>query len=103
MSKPETHFRETESLARQLHPSTLYDWLVTEGYFPETYVLPPCFHVSKHPKFGKRYTRLRSTRFTPPLSEAVEVHFPKTELTDRTFGILDPPLHSDIAAGACAT
>lgn len=97
MNKPLKHNRKTGVLARQLVPGDVYNWIVTVGYFPESYVLPPCFYVSKHPRFGKRYTRLRDNKFMPPLSQLCEVHFPKTELTDQAFGIIDPKIHSDIA------
>lgn len=30
-------------------------------------------------------------------SECVSVHFPKSEFTDRTFGIMHPKIHNDIA------
>jgi len=97
LNKPQKHNRKTGALARQLVPRDIYNWIVTVGYFPESYVLPPCFCVSKHPRFGKRYTCLRDNRFKPPTSQLCEVHFPKTELTDQTFGTIDPKIHSDIA------
>ena len=31
------------------------------------------------------------------MTECQEVHFPKTDYTDRTFGIINPEIHSDIA------
>ena len=95
---PMNHRLRTEKLARQLKPSDVYNWLCTTGYFPESYVLPPNFLVSKYRHFGKRpYWDYRHRKNNPKISEIVQVHFPKTELTDRTFGIIDPELHSDIA------
>ena len=29
--------------------------------------------------------------------ELVSIHFPNTDWTDRTFGVIDPKIHSDIA------
>lgn len=98
MNRPQKHSRDTERLARQLQPADIYDWLVSVGYFPESYILPPCFHVAKHPRYGKHFTKRTAKGFSPTLSQVCEVHFPKTELADRTFGILDPQLHSDIAS-----
>ncbi len=95
---PEAHTRLTAELARKLKRPEVYRWLVTSGYYPESYVLPPCFVVTKHPSFGKRYFTHTKKKFVLKESEFQEVHFPKTELTDRTFGIIDPELHSDIAA-----
>jgi len=97
MTRPRKHFRDTEALARLLDPRAVYTWLVTDGYFPETYVLPPCFHVSRHSKYGKRYWPLRKGKFNPALAQICELHFPKSELTDRTFGIIDPKIHNEIA------
>lgn len=68
------------------------------GYFPESYVLPPCFSVSKFPAFGNRFTSLDNKKFTPPVCQLCEAHFPKSDFTDRTFGIIDPQIHSDIAS-----
>ena len=94
---PETQKRLTAELARKLKRPEVYRWLVASGYFPESYVLPPCFVVTKHPAYGKRYFPHTRKKFSLKESEFQEVHFPKTELTDRTFGIIDPEIHSDIA------
>ena len=85
-------------MARRLKRSSIYYWLVTKGFFPESYVLPPCFEVSAYPRFGKRYFPYTKNVFRPKVSEYLQVHFPKTDLTDRTFGIIDPEIHSDIAS-----
>ena len=49
---PFNHRNQTEKLARALDEKDVYEWLVTKGYFPEAYVLPPCFAVTKHPKLS---------------------------------------------------
>ncbi|MBN1817934.1 MAG: RNA-directed DNA polymerase [Sedimentisphaerales bacterium] len=97
MNRPCKHSIETERLARQLKPVDIYDWLVQVGYYPESYVLPPCFHVCSYPSFGKNFTKTNRRGFSQVISQVCEVHFPKNDLTDRTFGIIDPSLHSDIA------
>lgn len=94
---PEKHFRKTAALAASLKRPAVYRWLITSGYFPESYVLPPCFTVLAHPAYGKVYTTHTKKTYKPPIHEYIQVHFPKTELTDRTFGIIEPELHSDIA------
>ncbi len=96
-SPPTSHFRKTAALAKALKRRDVYDWLVTKGYFPESYVLPPCFKVISHPPFNKVYSKFTKKKFRPKMSECLQVHFPKTDLTDRTFGIIDPEIHSDIA------
>lgn len=97
MHKPEAHKEWTKKLAGQLKARQIYQWLITEGFFPENYVLPPCFQVAKYPKFGKAYARPAKSNYKPKLANIIEVQFPKTELADRTFGIIDPEIHSDIA------
>lgn len=99
---PKEHFQRTNELAKALTKSDIYDWLVTKGYFPEAYVLPPCFEVTQRPNFGKIYFPVKQqkkgrTKFQPALHEVQQIHFPKTDLTDRTFGIIHPKIHSDIA------
>jgi len=96
-SPPEEHFRKTAKLAMQLKRPAVYRWLATVGYFPECYVLPPCFVVTSYPSFGKVYCPHTAKKFPPKTSEYLQIHFPKTELTDRAFGIIDPEIHSDIA------
>lgn len=97
MNRPQRHSRYTEALARQLAPADIYRWLVTEGYFPESYVLPPCFFVSRHPPYGKRFFAYTKNKFRPDTHQVCELHFPKTNLTDRTFGIIHPEIHNDMA------
>ena len=68
------------------------------GYFPENYVLPPCFSVVSRPLKPSLYNKVtnKGTKFKVDRSECVNVHFPKSEFTDRTFGIIHPHIHSDI-------
>ncbi len=97
----EKHRKQTKALARSLKPTEVYQWLLKYGYFPESYVLPPCFKVVATPKTGKTYFKVTRTRkgtsFAPTRTECVRVHFPKSEFTDRTFGIMHPHVHNDIA------
>ena len=94
---PHQHFKKTARLARALDRKLIYEWLVTKGYFPEPYVLPPCFTVTAYPKYGKLYFPYTSRKFKPRTAEYHQVHFPKTDYTDRTFGVVDPETNSDIA------
>jgi Reverse transcriptase (RNA-dependent DNA polymerase) len=97
LSKPARHSKKTENLARSLQPKDIYNWLVTIGYFPEAYVLPPCFHVQQHPIYGTVYFPVNNRKYRPKISQLCELHFPKSDLTDRTFSIIDPEIHNDIA------
>lgn len=92
-----THRDSTRDLARALQPEDVYHWLLEYGYFPEAYVLPPCFRVSKKPGKLTKYFDLNKRSNGLTETECVQVHFPKTELTDRTFGIIEPKIHNDIA------
>lgn len=94
---PYQHFKKTASLAKSLRRAAIYEWLVTKGYFPEPYVLPPCFSVTVFPEYGKRFFTYTANKFNPRVTEFKQVHFPKTDYTDRTFGVIDPELNSDIA------
>lgn len=93
----QTHRNDTRRLAKDLKWEQVYHWLIEHGYFPENYVLPPCFRVSKHPDRPRRFARATKQKFSLVPKETCNVHFPKTDLTDRTFGIIDPDLHNDIA------
>ena len=94
---PKDHRKATEALANGLRRSDVYRWLVAKGYYPESYVLPPCFYVASHPRYGKRYFPYTARAFKPKIADCLDFGFPRTELTDRTFGIVDPEIHSDIA------
>jgi hypothetical protein len=93
---PRKHFRKTRDLAASLNKNELYKWLLTIGYYPENYVLPPVFNVSAIPR-KKRFYSYTPKTFRPPIFEQIEINFPKTELADRTFGIIEPTIHNDIA------
>jgi hypothetical protein len=82
------HRAQTRKLARSLNKADVYHWLLVGGYFPESYVLPPCFAVVKRPKNPKLFYKIKKTKFSksgPERTECVKVHFPKSELTDRSF------------------
>jgi len=97
----EEHRTQTKSLALSLKPNEVFQWLLKHGYFPESYVLPPCFRVIATPERAEPYFPIKKTskgsEFKPDRTECVPVHFPKSEFTDRTFGIMHPKIHLDIA------
>jgi Reverse transcriptase (RNA-dependent DNA polymerase) len=87
---------QTRESAKALDWKDVYHWLVEFGYFPESYVLPPCFRVTRRP--------LRPKCFFPPKTKigtlvrpSCTLQFPKTDLTDRIFGVIHPEIHNDIA------
>lgn len=92
------HREATRVLARSLDKNDVYHWLCEKGYFPESYVLPPCFVVSNRPEKPKAFfTVPKKGNYNVPRSECLNVHFPKTEYTDRNFGLIHPEIHNDIA------
>lgn len=93
------HRRTTKLLARSLNKAEVYHWLCESGYFPESYVLPPCFRVQKRPLKPKLYYKIKGggKKYKPDITECIHVHFPKTEYTDRNFGLINPHIHNDIA------
>jgi len=102
----EEHRKQTKNLALALNKNDVYKWLLEEGYFPESYVLPPCFKVLETPKTRKQYYPVKKKRgkndancdeYSPLLFESVRVHLPKSEFIDRTFRIIHPHIHNDIA------
>lgn len=98
MASPiQKHMNDTKSLAKALKANDVYHWLLTGGFYAESYVLPPCFYVDKKPSKPKKFFEVKKNSFKPDRTEPIEVHFPKSELSDRTFGIMDPYIHNDIA------
>lgn len=98
MSRIAQHKKDTKALAASLVGADVQEWLLTAGYYPEAYVLPPCFRVVKYRTFaGVYYPVPAKKKFSPERKETINVHYPKTELTDRNFGIIHPHIHHDIA------
>jgi hypothetical protein len=93
------HRKATLKLANALVGKEIYRWLIECGYFPESYVLPPCYRVVRFPKKQKQYFKVKSkgAKYDVPWVDLVNVHFPKSELTDRNFGLIHPEHHNDIA------
>ena len=102
MSEPNPivkHRQATKRLARSLNGVEVYHWLCEKGYFPENYILPPCFRVVKRPLKPKFYFEIKNKgkRYDVPRTEFIGVHFPKSEYTDRNFGLIHPRIHNDVA------
>ena len=101
MSLPAEHTAETERLLKKVSKDKIAKWLLEEGYYPEQYVVPPIFKVKQFdlqiiPYFTVDDSIPEQPRFEPDKNELVNISFPKTELTDRTFGIIAPKIYHDI-------
>lgn len=91
------HRDATVHLAESLTKMDVYRWIIEHGYYPENYVLPPCFRVAKCPPKAKIFYKPKRGNYKPSITDCVTVHFPKTDFTDRNFGIIHPEIHNDIA------
>ncbi len=100
MNLPQKHRQETESLIRKLSSNDegkkkIARWILEDGYYPEPYVLPPCFIISnfelQQEKYEKKdYTKKWNSEYLATIS------FPKTGLIQRVFGIIHPHRYHDI-------
>jgi hypothetical protein len=96
MSNPSKHMKMTAKLAKKLSGRAIYNWIMTDGYYPESYVLPPCFAIKKYPPFGKIYFPKHGRQYNPKSSNLAQIQFPKSNYADRTFSVIDPEIHCDI-------
>lgn len=97
MNLPESHIKETESLVRAVPKKKVAEWLLTEGFFPEQYVLPPSFKVEKFTFKKSPYFDFSKVKKKPiPLFEISEITFPKSQLTERAFGIINHKIYHDL-------
>jgi len=100
MTLPKQHSTETKKLVKKVPKDIIAKWLLKEGYYPEQYVIPPTFKVTKFnlkpvPYFAVDTSGLNPL-FEPDKSDLINVSFPKTQLTDRTFGIIEPKIYHDL-------
>jgi Reverse transcriptase (RNA-dependent DNA polymerase). len=100
MTLPKKHIIETKRLLRKVSKDIIAKWLLEEGYFPEQYVMPPCFRVNQFDLRATPFFEIDNSgvqpKFEPDKFELLNVSFPKTQLTDRTFGIVAPKIYHDI-------
>lgn len=96
-----SHRQITKKLADQLEKKEIFTWLMTNGYFPESYVMPPCFKVTIFPEKQKQFVipdiqSKKTQKYNLQVHECLTIRFPKTRYTDRTFGLIHPQHHNDI-------
>lgn len=93
MTLVEKHFKKTAKLVRAIDKKVIAEWLLTEGYFPEQYVLPPSFSVTDFKLKTKPYNKNLND---PARRKLVTISYPKSLLTSRVFGIQHPFNYHDI-------
>lgn len=102
MLEIEKNWTETKDLVDKIDSKEIAKWLLEQGYFPEQYIFPPNFQVDNfklndHPYF-KAPSKKGDRKFSPKIvsSEILNISYPKSELTDRIFGIYSPKIYHDI-------
>ena len=99
MNSFEQHIQQTKYLLSLIDINEICEWLLMNGYYPEQYVLPPCFRCREFQLGRTPFTGIRIDKlphFAPPLKEIIEVSFPKSSLTDRVFGVFHPQIYHDL-------
>jgi len=101
MNLPQRHRQETERLIKELTSTTegkkkVEDWILEEGYYPEPYVLPPCFKISDFELQQEKFEKKDYTDKNWQSEKLATISFPKTGLIQRVFGIIHPHRYHDI-------
>lgn len=101
LSLAQEHFSRTRHLVEKISKDQIATWLLCDGYYPEQYVLPPCFHVEafplkNEPNFPVFDNGKGRVTYRPTRSELLNVFFPKSQFTDRVFGIMEPKIYHDV-------
>lgn len=92
MSLPKDHRDETHRKLQAVDNDNIAKWLLEYGYYPEQYVLPPCFNVNGFELKEKRYQEHNKVK----VKALCKISFPKTDLTEREFAVLHPYHYHDI-------
>lgn len=102
MNQIKKHWNETKELVSKIDSKDIAKWLLEQGYFPEQYIFPPNFKIEKFELHDKPHNKAPykngKQNFTPKLkpSKILNISYPKSELTDRIFGIYAPKAYHDI-------
>jgi len=101
MNLPQRHSQETERLIRELTSTTegkkkVADWILEEGYYPEPYVLPPCFKIIDFELQQEKFEKKGYSDKNWQSENLATISFPKTGLIQRVFGIIHPHRYHDI-------
>lgn len=101
MNLPQKHRQETERLIRELSSTDegkkeIARWILEDGYYPEPYVLPPCFKISDFELQQEYFEKKGYTLKNWKTENLATISFPKTGLIQRVFGIIHPHRYHDI-------
>ena len=101
MRLPQKHRLETERLIREQSQEDsgkkeFAQWMLEHGYYPEPYVIPPCFKIQD---FNLLDSRIETKGYRSKgwkTYEFATISFPKTGIIQRVFGIIHPYRYHDI-------
>src|SRR5690554_2468873 len=102
MTEIQKHWNETKKLVDKVSSKDIGQWLLKEGFYPEQYIFPPNFSIEEFSLQEQPYHKAPPKKgdrdFNPKLesSEILNISYPKSELTDRIFGIYAPKAYHDI-------
>ena len=86
------YFLRTAKRLKNIDKKQIAEWFLNEGYYPEYYVLPPCFQVVKLELNKKPYYNLKKLE----REKIITISHPKSLLTSRIYGIIHPMHYHDI-------
>lgn len=92
----EEHFKETEKLIRRISPIHIWQRLLSDGYYPEQNVLPPCFCSEEFELNSKPYIKEEELRKCFERKNFIWINYPKSLLTSRRFQLQYPLYYHDI-------
>ena len=90
MNFTEKHFIKIKDCIEHLDSEAVSLWFLNKWYYPEWYVLPPCFSSEE---FSLRNTRIVND--SEKATQVKSISFPKTDLSVRQFGVTDPRYFHD--------
>lgn len=98
MSLPEEHRNETYRRIKKVDKAKVADWLLHQGYYPEQYVLPPCFTIKNFGLNENRYFKELNNNgnFKVTPKHLAQISFPKTDLAEREFAVMHPHHYHDL-------
>lgn len=97
MNLPQLHIRQTKKLISAIDEKKIAKWLLSEGFFPEQYVLPPCFIVEKFTFKKHPYFDFNKKGVKIPICQVSEITFPKSRLTERSYGVINHKIYHDLS------
>ena len=98
MNLPEEHRKETYTKIKNVDKGKIAEWLLHYGYYPEQYVLPPCFTIKNFGLNENRYFEERNNNgnYKVESKKLVKINFPKTDLAEREFAVMHPYHYHDL-------